>query len=161
MGDWIDSYNLSQVNPESMPPHNVRVANSALTIVTSTSLRAVSSVEALGQKPLLKQRLYCEAELPYAHWGFLRLPPSFWAGLFRLFWFLGYSNNSETLGAARARAKTAASHLVYLAAAGPVLLVGHGILNRLIAKELLLMGWSGPSSPSSAYWGCSVYHNMV
>lgn len=161
MGAWIDSYNLSLVEAENVPPCNVHIANSALTIVTSTSMRAESSAEALGRKPSLKESLFCEAELPYAHWGFLRLPPSAWAGFFRLLWFLGYSNECEPLGAARARAKAAANRLVCLAFTGPVLLIGHGIMNRLIAKELLSMGWSGPSSPSSAYWGCSVYRSIA
>lgn len=161
MGEWIDSYNLSRVKKDNVPSSNVQIANSASTIVTSTSLRAISSVEVLGQHPSLEEGLFCEAQLPYARWGLLRLPPSAWAGFFRLLWFLGYSNECEALGAARARAKTAANRLVSLAAKGPVLLVGHGIMNRLIAKELLSRGWSGPSGPSSAYWGCSVYRSIA
>lgn len=161
MGDWIDSYNLSRVKAENLPSANVRIANSAVTIVTSTSLRAISSVEALGQQPSLSEGLFCEAELPYARWRFLRLPPNAWAGLFRVLWFLGYSNECEALGAARQRAKTAASRLASLSTKGPVLLVGHGIMNRLIARELLSMGWSGPSSPSSAHWGCGVYRRVA
>lgn len=159
MGEWIGRYNLSRVNAENVPSANVRIANSALTIVTSTSVRAISSVEALGQQPSLSEELFCEAELPYGRWRFLRLPPAAWAGFFRLLWFLGYSNECEALGAARKRAKAAANRLVSLAAKGPVLLVGHGIMNRLIAKELISMGWSGPSNPSNAHWGCGVYRS--
>lgn len=161
MGEWIDSYNLSRVKVENVPSSSVQLANSASTIVTSTSLRAISSVEALGRHPSLKEGLFCEAQLPYARWGLLRLPPNAWAGFFRLLWFLGYSNECEAFGAARARAKIAADRLASLAAKGPVLLVGHGIMNRLIARELLSTGWSGPSGPSSAYWGCSVYRSIA
>ncbi len=131
------------------------------TIVTSTSLRAISSAKALGKLPSITDSLFCEAGLPYADWKLLRLKPKVWAGVFRVLWYLGYANQCESLGAARARTKTAARRLAHLAHSGPVLLAGHGIMNRLIAKELLTIGWSGPSSPPSAYWGYCVYLLMA
>lgn len=41
-----------------------------------------------------------------------------------------------------------------------VLFVGHGIFNRLLAKELKSLGWCGPSNPGSKYWSFGVYENQ-
>ncbi|WMP19050.1 hypothetical protein [Thiothrix lacustris] len=40
---------------------------------------------------------------------------------------------------------------------GSVLLVGHGIMNRLLAKELHKQGWQVELSPSSKHWAFGVY----
>lgn len=39
----------------------------------------------------------------------------------------------------------------------PVLLMGHGIINRFIAKELLATGWKEQTRPRTGYWGAGVY----
>ncbi|AYL08019.1 phosphoglycerate mutase [Enterobacter kobei] len=38
----------------------------------------------------------------------------------------------------------------------PVLLMGHGIINRYIAKELLASGWKEQTRPRTGYWGAGV-----
>jgi broad specificity phosphatase PhoE len=40
---------------------------------------------------------------------------------------------------------------------GSVVLVAHGGINRLIAKELRRRGWRGPRMPQSQHWGCTTY----
>lgn len=40
---------------------------------------------------------------------------------------------------------------------GPVLLVGHGIMNRLIGKELQALGWTARTRQGSRYWSMGVY----
>ncbi len=39
----------------------------------------------------------------------------------------------------------------------PVLLMGHGIINRYIAKELLASGWKEQTRPRTGYWGAGIY----
>ncbi|MGB3766021.1 MAG: histidine phosphatase family protein [Phormidesmis sp.] len=38
-----------------------------------------------------------------------------------------------------------------------IVLVAHGGINKLIAKELRLRGWRGPRLPRSRHWGCTTY----
>jgi len=38
-----------------------------------------------------------------------------------------------------------------------VLFVGHGVYNRILAKELSRHGWSGPKNPGSNHWEFGVY----
>ncbi|HJE68756.1 hypothetical protein [Pseudomonas oryzihabitans] len=44
-------------------------------------------------------------------------------------------------------------------AGGPdnVLLLGHGVMNRLIARQLQRQGWVEVSKSGSGYWGFAVY----
>ncbi|MCL7708677.1 histidine phosphatase family protein, partial [Enterobacter kobei] len=71
-----------------------------------------------------------------------------------MLWLCGLSGNAETLHAAKARAATAAENLATLASnkEGPVLLMGHGIMNRLIARRLLRQGWCEIRKSEEDYW---------
>lgn len=157
MEHWIELYNLAEVKAGSAPIAGLQWLDSATCIASSTAPRALSSVQALGHTASVVDAVFCEAQLPFALWRFPRLSPFVWAAFFRLFWFFGYSRGSESMQATKIRAKTAALKLIALAEQGPVLLVGHGIMNRLIAKELIALGWTGPAKHQSKYWGASVY----
>lgn len=60
---------------------------------------------------------------------------------------------------AKKRAAQAAGILIKRAREtnGPVLLMGHGVMNRLIAKELMSQGWEVHSRPGQGYWNAAVY----
>ncbi len=157
MGRWIEHYNLSTVEAEGIPLNSFKVVNSVSLIVTSTAPRALSSVQALGHTASVVDAVFCEAQLPFALWRFPRLPPFVWVAFFRLLWFFGYSRGADTIQVTKARAKAAARQLSSLAAGGRVLLVGHGIMNRLIAEELVALGWAARTRHGSKYWSASVY----
>ena len=38
-----------------------------------------------------------------------------------------------------------------------IVLVAHGGINKMIAKELRSRGWQGPRLPRSQHWGCTTY----
>lgn len=154
---WIDLYNRSEVTTDGAPISSLQFVNTSTCIVASTARRALSSVQALGLTVSVTDSVFCEAQLPYPLWRFPRLPPFVWAAFFRLLWFFGYSRGFESIQAAKARAKTAAEKLILLAEKGPVLLVGHGIMNRLIAKELVVLGWVAPARHASQYWCANIY----
>lgn len=63
----------------------------------------------------------------------------------------------ESAGTARIRAGTAAKRLQSLASDGPVLLVGHGVMNRMIANRLVADGWVRQKRDGSQYWSATVY----
>jgi broad specificity phosphatase PhoE len=157
MEGWIEHYNLAEVEADGAPNDGLSWLDSTTCIVASTAPRALSSVQALGYAPSVIDAVFCEAQLPFAVWRFPRLSPVVWAAFFRLFWFFGYSRGSESIQVAKVRARIAALKLIALAGQGPVLLVGHGIMNRLIAKELIALGWAGPAKHRNSYWSASVY----
>lgn len=160
MKDWVELYNRVEILTEKIPSTTLQRANTADIIVSSTLPRCVQSAQALNPaKSFLIEDIFDEAALPHGHWPMPKLPLAVWGVLFRLAWFGGYSANTETFSQATARAQRAALRLVMLAQEyGTVFLVGHGIMTILIAKHLLVMGWSGPKRPMSKYWQCSVYH---
>lgn len=163
MSKWIQAYNDAGVLLDDVPPQAIETARSSGIVVASTMRRAVHSAQYLsGSQAFLAEHVFCEAGLPHPCWHFPKLPPSAWATIFRLAWFLGYAANAESIESATARAGAAAERLVQLAKEnGSVFLVGHGIMTMLIAKHLLSLGWVGPSRPSHGYWQFSTYRAAV
>jgi broad specificity phosphatase PhoE len=157
MKGWIEQYNRSEITHHAVPHSSMQLAATATVIVSSTAPRALTSVQALGLKPALVDALFCEAQLPYGHWKLPRLSPFTWAFILRVLWLCGYSRNVESAGTARIRASTAAKRLQSLAGDGPVLLLGHGIMNRMIANQLVADGWVRQKRDGSQYWSATVY----
>lgn len=75
--------------------------------------------------------------------------------MLRLLWLGGHSRNCESVAAARLRAQQAARQLIDMADGGPVLLVGQGVMNRLVAAQLRAHGCRGPGKPAGGHWGAS------
>ncbi|MBV7510761.1 histidine phosphatase family protein [Pseudomonas sp. PDM25] len=157
MKDWIEQYNRSEITNQPVPDASMQLAATAKVIVSSSAPRALTSVQALGLKPALVDALFCEAQLPYGHWKLPRLSSFTWAFILRVLWLCGYSRSVESAGTARMRASTAARRLQSLANEGPVLLLGHGFMNRMIAKQLMADGWVRQKRNGSQYWSATVY----
>ena len=79
--------------------------------------------------------------------------------MFRSAWFLGFAAHTESIGSSSVRAGQAADRLIELAERhGSVLLLGHGIMNVLIAWQLRKRGWRGPLHLLlKDYWKPSIY----
>jgi len=157
MKDWIEQYDRSEITHHPVPHASMQLAATATVIVSSSAPRALTSVQALGLKPALVDALFCEAQLPCGHWKLPRLSPFTWAFIFRVLWLCGYSRNVESADTARIRASTAAKRLQSLASDGPVLLLGHGFMNRMIANQLVADGWARQKGNGSQYWSATVY----
>jgi len=158
MGDWISTYNNAPLSSGVPSKELQRLADEAVVIVCSDLRRSIESAELLScKRKLLEDSRFREAGLPYGHVRVLKLRPTQWAVIFRCAWFLGYDKNSAHLADEKFRAKEAAKRLQELADEYEnVLYVGHGIINRLIAKELASAGWHG-AKPPSVYWGYSTF----
>lgn len=152
MGQWIAAYDQSGVEAVDIPPASIAACSSATVIFSSTLQRAQSSARALGYHAPCMDALFCEAALPFPLWRLPRLPATLWTALFRLAWLLGYARGADGLAAVTARAQAASALLIAGAAGGHVVLIGHGVMNRLIARELRALGWSGKRSHRSGYW---------
>ena len=157
-GGWIERYQCASID-SSEPPALIKAIAAQSTIVCSTALRCVESAQRIAPgREILADALYREAELPHSLWSRPKLPAAIWAAVFRVAWFGGFSTGAESYGEAIVRARGAAQQLMSLAGArGPVLMIGHGIVNLLIARQLLALGCRGPKRPSTGHWQLSRY----
>jgi len=140
-----------------------RLSQTAQCLVASPLRRSRDSAQLLAPAGVpLVDPSFREAELPSAFRSNLRLRPEMWSWLARSAWFCGWSAGVESFSAARARAAGAAALLTrHAEAGGAVVLVGHGLMNILIARHLRASGWRGPRFPSSAHWMFGVYERAV
>lgn len=159
MKDWIEQYDSADITNHPVPDASQQLAATAKVIVSSDLPRALTSVQALGLKPALVDGLFREAPLPCGHWRRPRLSPFAWAFILRILWLCGYSYGVESVGTAKMRASTAAQRLQSLAGEGPVLLLGHGVMNRMIARQLEADGWTRQTGNGRHYWSATVYQN--
>nr|WP_185030282.1 histidine phosphatase family protein [Pseudomonas chlororaphis] len=160
MKDWIEHYNRCEITQQPVPQASLQLAATARMIVSSNAPRALTSVQALGLNPALVDALFSEAQLPYGRWKRPRLSPFTWAFILRVLWLCGYSPSVESAATAKTRANTAAQRLHTLASDGPVLLLGHGFMNRLIARQLEAQGWTRQTANGdSRYWSATVYRS--
>lgn len=157
---WIESYNSAGLIKGHEPPQEaMEVAGQCKAIVCSDLQRSVESAEKLGVKKVhYCDPMFREMGLPYGNWSSLKCSPNTWSALFRLLWFFGYASNGESLRAGRLRASRGAERLKEIAQKhNSVLLVGHGFVNRFIAKQLILSGWQGSVNPGKKYWQFGLY----
>jgi broad specificity phosphatase PhoE len=159
LGEWVARYDAAAIAGGEPPAAAVQSAAPAL-IVSSPTLRALESARRLApDREIRTYELFREADLPHLSWRWPRLPPSLWVVLFRLAWLGGFSPRTESVSKATGRAGEAADKLIALArGADSVLLVGHGVMNSMIAKQLLARGARGPRFTGSRYWDITTYH---
>ena len=97
-----------------------------------------------------------EADLPSPNWLQLPIPYRLAIVGLRLAWFLGYSGGVESYQSTQKRAGVAADKLIEIASVhGSVLVVGHGIMNRLVSRRLRKLGWDADSRDRSGYWSAT------
>ncbi len=158
--NWIDAYNAAEICENLKPtPKSVEIAKSCSAVVCSNLKRSLNSACILGVNEVssIEHKLR-EMEIPSGNITNLKMKPEYWAVLFRVLWFFGYSKNSESFKEAKLRAAHAASLLESTAKEnGSVLFVGHGMLNRYIAKYLVENGWLVRKKVGSNYWEFGVF----
>ena len=159
MGEWIAHYDQADVMFEAVPADVNAIANVCGAIMSSALPRAAQSAAYLAaNRTVIIDPLFQEAELPYLDWCLPRMPIAVWSVLFRCAWFAGLSRHAESYAAANERAMAAAKMLIAKASeCGSVLLCGHGVMNALIGRHLLVLGWYGPKRPSGGYWKIASY----
>lgn len=158
VAEVIRHYDMSDISDD--PPKEAKeIASTCNVVVCSDFCRSVASAKSLGFNEIhISEALFREVALPHFKGGQLPMPVVSWAVILRGLSIFGFSRNGESLSMAKNRAKVAASRLIDVAQEhNRALLVGHGIINHFIAKELLNRGWVGPSNPGRDYWGYGVY----
>jgi len=161
---WIESYNSAKIDLKCQPKkESIEIAKNCNQVVCSDLSRSIESANILGVKKIHHiESVFREVGLPYAPFPFIKLEPNLWAIIFRVLWFFGLKSNSESLAEARLRAATGARKLKEIAENNDsVIFIGHGIMNRFIAKELVSSGWVGASGSKGEYWEFGVYEYSV
>lgn len=154
---WVKAYDHAGVFPEA-PEASHRALLESAGVVCSGLTRSVVSAQVCGITPLGRESIFNEAKIPWKRIPLVRLRPKTWTGLFRFFWFLGFQNHAESLTHARHRAKVGSAYLDKLAKEkGSVTLIGHGVMNRLLAWELRRLGWKEVQKPGPEHWAYGVY----
>ncbi len=157
MPEWIEAYNCTGVK-NKISPSSQELVNKLEHpfIVCSDLTRSLDSAKILGYpSPDLIDPQFREAELTSIMIPIIKLTPHVWSMVYRVFWFVGISGKAESLDTFKLRVSLATEKLIQLAKThNSVLFIGHGIINRFIAKELISQGWSGEEAPDgNKYWG--------
>jgi len=153
-GLWIDEYNISSIKEEVQNKDTIfKILDDADIILCSELKRSIESVGLFDKSATSVNEFFNEVELPYASWNLIRLRPPIWLIIFRALWFLGYSKNVESYNRAKKRAKLAAEMLIDLSAnRKSITLMGHGLMNRLIIKELLACNYIKVKNTGNKNW---------
>ena len=128
-------------------------------VVCSNLERSKQSARNIGfDKISCSEVLFSETNIPHFDHSPIKLPVSIWIVVLRLLWLLGFSKNGESFAQAKFRARQAANKLIEIAEEhNKAILVGHGLMNRLIANNLRRLGWQGSPSPGKKYWSYGKY----
>lgn len=160
----IAEYTRAGIVVDGLPAATLDTARACEVLVSSTAPRCVHSARALSRDGLfLSEALFDEsAGEPALNWRFPKLPLLVWWYVLRLAWRAGCPVCTESFSAARARASTAAQRLIEIARErGSVFLIGHAMMNVLIARHLTAAGWSGRIRPLPGPWEFAVYRMLL
>ena len=159
-GEWRRGEDEAPLDLSARPSPALEQVIRAATCVFASPLRRSRESAALlapGASHVVATE-FREADLPCGFRFGLRLRPELWGLLARSAWFCGWSAGVDSFRTVRARAATAARLLQERGAHDVVVaLVGHGMMNILIARELRAAGWRGPRMPSRRHWGFGIY----
>ena len=158
---WVRAYNCSLVCSDSLPPQELQEKFHNSYTFSSDLNRSIHSAEiCLGKGADVVLGDLREMDIPR-----LKLPFSMkvnsWLVIARLCWLVGISANSEPYKVGRKRIIAAVDLIMVKALEHKdVAIFGHGISNRLIAKELRRRGWTVKCS-SKGFWGQTELINIT
>lgn len=157
---FVERYDAAKIARQSYPPRAAMqaVAQAGL-VFASHRPRAMHTAELLAvPMPPIVDPQFREIEFPVDFSRHFRFSALIWTAIALMLWRLGYGSKCESFKRAVQRAQAAADVLERRSqTAGSVVLVAHGGINCLIARELRRRGWRGPRSPHSRHWGCTTY----
>jgi broad specificity phosphatase PhoE len=148
-GFWWANYDKTGLAPDQEPPQSlIDIASEAEVVLCSTMPRAIETADAVtdGARIVPRDALFVEAPLPPPPFfpDFVRLTPTTWGAISRIFWCMGYApKGTESHYRAQRRVRRIIRRLEQEveAAEGDVLLCAHGYLNWMIHNVLTRKGW--------------------
>ena len=159
---YINRYNSAGIkSPRSSKEKTKKIFDTADIILCSNLHRSTESVKVFNKIVLEESTLFREAELPNLGHSFLKFKPKTWLVISRLLWLLGYSKDCESFKDAKKRAQLASQKLLhYSKEHQTIVLVGHGLFNRLIKKELLLSNYIEKQKLQHKNWSYGIYSSQ-
>jgi len=158
MKKFIEAYNQAPVELDDVSDALKSIMDSVDIVLSSELSRTKETLKYLGKEAQESNAIFNEAALPYANVKMVKLPATAWAVLFRIMWIFGYSKQSESYKEAKVRAKLSADKLIaYTKVDKSVLLVGHGVINKLISKELMHSGVTLVEKTGNSNLGYTVF----
>jgi len=163
----LKTYDLAGIDENSHPSKELcqLIQNSSM-ICTSDLRRSIESAERLSKQTSASSSfsspLFREVPVPHSIPYPFTLRAISWATIGRLIWYFGYIGGVESRSQAHERANQAAQQLIQHAnAAGSVALIGHGIMNMFIAKNLVRHGWHSSKKITRSHWSWIEFHNEI
>ena len=155
---WEDAYNTAPII-QDIPQNEAlyKVFDEVDFIMSSTLSRTKDSIVLLGSSVDESNALFNEAQIPTLNGNFIKLKPTSWMVVFRLLSLVGFGRWDVTLKETKVQAKEASRVLLKLSEEHDnVILMGHGVMNWLIRKELLALEWKGEGKDAHGNWGMTV-----
>lgn len=162
-GAWWQNYDKSGLAPGEAPPDKLRaVAAECDTIVCSTMPRAIETAASLVDDGRIvpQDAMFVEAPLPPPPVPWIKLSPTMWGRVSRVFWFLGYApGGAENHAQVWRRVGRLSRELIGYANKGDdVLLCAHGYLNWMIDAYLRRRGWDRVAHEgNNDFWSWRAY----
>ncbi len=159
IGKIVNAYELVNLNTENIPPKKSKDIASQCNLALSSDLpRAIESLIMLEKTAYTHDKVFRESALPYVNWHHPKSSFFTWSIIFRILWLCGFAKNGESIQVAKQRAQVGAEQLHELACKhDSVLLLGHGIINRLLAKKLKNKGWRQIAHTGENYWSYKIF----
>ncbi len=155
---WEDEYNTASII-QDIPKDKAlyRAFDEVDYIISSTLRRSIDSVELVGKDVNEANALFNEAQIPVLEGQYIKLKPTSWLVLFRLLSLIGFGRWAVTLRETKIQAKEASKILLeHSEEHDNIILVGHGVMNWLIRKELLALAWKSEGKDAHGNWGMTV-----
>lgn len=133
---WVRRYNASGIRMCEDTRRKVPV------VYTSDLARSIETGQLIGHK-VIQNSLFREAGIPLIQFPAIQLKAQKWLLLSRAFWLLGLNIKCESLKAVKQRVGIIVERIeAILIEKRCVVIVGHGVINRLIKRALLRRGWT-------------------
>jgi broad specificity phosphatase PhoE len=138
----------------------VSLAEDSAYLVCSGLSRSVASLALLGHTPDMQDAVFNELAVPSVDWKGVKLAPQVWLLLFRIASLFGYRGGGESLADAKARAVQAVDRLIDSSIeTKSTMLLGHGLMNHFIARELKKRGWRETKALGRANWSYGIFES--
>jgi len=163
--DYIENYNIAPIH--EIDSGKVRVdLNKPHQIYCSSLVRSQETALALfgDSYVIVSDSVFREFELKIVRASsVVKLPLDLWKGVSRLFWLFGCNHEGiESYKEAKKRVVLSADNLEKLAnQEETAILVGHGMINGAIAKELKKRGWDLKSKKGHLNLGATVLQKNI
>ena len=154
---FIDKYNSSPIVATDLSNNLKELVENADILLASKLIRTRETLKIFNKEPDYTFEIFNEAELPYSDLTTFKMPAKIWTIFFRIVWLFGYSNHSKSYKEAKIRAEISAEKLIdFTNQHKNILLVGHGVMNRLIVKALQKRGLEVKEKTGSGNLGYTI-----